>query len=101
MATIETLYSKGDIDPLPDIGPQRPDISFEKKVLEEREQKPISPKKNERELYIDKKYTISGSFWAYVIITIITAIISAFFEIDSIFTNSYFSNFIYISFYFI
>ncbi len=91
-ATIETLYSKGPIDPIPDIGPERPDAAF-RRVSGIRGGTPAThveklktrqtPTEEEVPPYCNDQHLISGAFWAYVVITIIVGIIGAFFAFDS------------------
>ena len=98
-ATIETLYSKGPIDPIPDIGPKRSDIEFQNilrvearpggtEVLETETQKnhvemsQTSVPKVSSEVCKDP-HQISGAFWAYVVITAIVGVIGALFAFDS------------------
>jgi tryptophan-rich sensory protein len=92
-ATVETLYSRGDIQELPDVGPIRPNYVFEKAARERRAitQSPDHVKKSKiREISSDEpkgipgddRMMISGSFWAYVVITVIVVLIIAMIAYD-------------------
>lgn len=94
-ATVETLYSRGDIGSLPDVGPERPDFVFEEEVrrrraaagkppnhVEKHKTREIQPE-GEDFRQVDNRLLISGAFWAYIIITIILAIAVALLANDA------------------
>ena len=94
-ATVETLYSRGDIGSLPDVGPVRPDFEFEEEVRRRRAAAGKRPnhveKHKTREIFpeeegvqqVDNRLMISGAFWAYIIITIIFAVVVALLANDA------------------